>query len=151
MSAVPLSNRPPTDDEKRKAAEVISALAGARDRDGALSLEVDVDARKVHFELPPAVGEAVLELLTHIARGEMVTLVPLESVLTTQEAADLLNVSRPFLTRLLKEGQIPFHQVGAHRRIRAEDLIAYKQRRDGEPGRVLDELQRLGQEFEAAD
>ena len=91
----------------------------------------------------------MLDLLAHIAKGEMVTVVPYGTVLTTQQAADLLNVSRPFLTKLLEAGEIPFHRVGSHRRIKAEDLLAYRDRREGEQDAALSELQRLGQEFEA--
>jgi excisionase family DNA binding protein len=120
MTAESLSNRPPTREEMQQAATAIDALSGALSNDNALSLEVDVATGAIHLELPPAVGQAVLELLTHIARGEMVTVVPSSAVLTTQEAADLLNVSRPFLTRLLDAGEIPLiawgRTVGSGRR-----------------------------------
>jgi excisionase family DNA binding protein len=149
MTAQTLADRPPTREEMQQAATAIDALSGALSNDNALSLEVDVAKGAIHLELPPAIGQAVLELLTHIARGEMVTVVPYSAVLTTQEAADLLNVSRPFLTRLLDAGEIPHHRVGTHRRIRAEDLHTYKEQRDGKRGRALRELQRLGQEFDA--
>ena len=86
--------------------------------------------------------------VVYIARGEMVTVVPYGTVLTTQQAADLLNVSRPYLTKLLEAGDIDFHKVGSHRRIKAEDLLRYKDRRDGSRADALKRLQRLGQAIE---
>ena len=91
-----------------------------------------------------------MDLLGHIARGEMVTIVARDTMLTTQEAADILNVSRPFLSGLLKKGAIPFIPVGSHRRVMYDDLMAYKARRDAAREAALDELARLGQEFDAA-
>lgn len=149
MTAEALSERLPTRDETQKASEAITAMARALTTDGALPLVVNEDDAEIRLELPPAIGQAILDLLLHIARGEMVTLVPYGGVLTTQKAADLLNVSRPFLTKLLETGTIPFHRVGSHRRVRVEDLLAYKRRRDGDRAGALDDLQRLGQEFDA--
>lgn len=74
------------------------------------------------------------------------SLVPLEQELTTQEAADLLNVSRPFLIKLLEQGEIPYIKVGSHRRIRFEDLIAYKQQRDLKRRQSLKELIHFSQD-----
>jgi excisionase family DNA binding protein len=149
MTAEALSERLPTRDETRKASEAMTAMARALTTDGALPLVVNEDDAEIRLELPPPIGQAILDLLVHIARGEMVTLVPYGAVLTTQKAADLLNVSRPFLTKLLETGDIPFHRVGSHRRVRVEDLLAYKRRRDGDRAGALDDLQRLGQEFDA--
>jgi excisionase family DNA binding protein len=67
--------------------------------------------------------------------------------LTTQEAADLLNVSRPFLIGLLENSQLPHHKVGTHRRVRFADLITYKRRRDAESEEALRELAVLSQEM----
>lgn len=150
MSEQALSERPPTENEVRRASEAARALATALTPQG-LPFSVNRNGDVTEVELPPALGQLVLDVLTHVARGEMVTFVPYGAELTTKEAADLLNVSRPFLVSMLEEGRIAFHKVGSHRRVRACDLLAFRNARDAERAAALDELQRLGQEFDAKE
>ena len=151
MATDALSRRLPTEDETEKASEAVSALSKSVTQQGVLPLQIRQDGGELLIELPPAVGELMLDVLMHVARGEMVTLVPYGAELTTQRAADLLNVSRPFLTKLLESQVIPFHKVGTHRRVRVNDLLKYKEQRDRSRAEGLKELQRLGQEYDAAD
>lgn len=144
-----LSERPPTKTEVKQASEAARALAAALTPRG-LPISVRKDGDQVKIDLPASVGQLVLDVLTHVARGEMITFVPYGAVLTTKEAADLLNVSRPFLVQLLEKGEIDFHRVGSHRRIRAEDILAFRAKRDRERKSELKRLQQLGQEFESA-
>jgi excisionase family DNA binding protein len=97
--------------------------------------------------LPAAAVRLLGALLTELAKGNAVTLMPHHAELTTQEAADLLNVSRPFLVSLLENGQLPHHKVGRHRRVRFADLMTYKQRRDAESEAGLRELAALSQDM----
>jgi excisionase family DNA binding protein len=151
MSEDALTTRLPTEAEQETAHEAVAAMARAMTTDGVLPFKVSGNGAEVNVELPPALGTLLLEVLEHVAQGQMVTLVPHSANLTTQEAADLLNVSRPFLIKLLDSGVIDHHMVGSHRRISASELHDYKQRRDTERRAALVEMQRFGQEFEAAD
>lgn len=143
-----LSERLPTSAETEKAAKAGTVLTSHRDRRGGLSLHVRKGARSADVDLPPAVARRVLDLLELIGKGQAVTLVPFGEDISTQQAAGLLEVSRPFLVKLIEAGEIPHHKVGSHRRIRAEDLLAYKQRRDRTRIAARTRLARLAQEGE---
>jgi excisionase family DNA binding protein len=88
--------------------------------------------------------ERVVEVM---ARGDSVTIVPVGKEMTTQQAAELLNVSRQYVVRLLDEGQIPFKKTGAHRRVRIDDVLAFKQKRDSNRRGALNKLTQLTEEF----
>ena len=88
-----------------------------------------------------------MELLRHSGKGDAVALVPVSQMLTTQQAADILNVSRPFLISLLDRGDIEYSMVGRHRRIKADTLFDYKSQRDNKRAKALDELGELDGEL----
>lgn len=92
--------------------------------------------------------ERVVEVL---ARGDSITVVPVGREVTTQQAADLINVSRQYLVRLLDEGRIPFRRTGKHRRLRVEDVLAFKERRDKDRKAGLRELSRMTEDFGGYD
>lgn len=90
--------------------------------------------------LPTPALHLLMIILTQMAHGNAVTIIPVHAELTTQEAADLLNVSRPFLVHLLEKGKIPFRRVGSRRRVLAKDILRYKQDIDKKRLNVLEEL-----------
>jgi len=89
-----------------------------------------------------------LHLLTEMSQGNAVPFVPNHAELTVERAADLLNVSRPYVVKLLDEGKIPSRTVGKYRRVRFDDLMAFKRKDDDARDRVLDELTAEAQELE---
>jgi len=121
--------------------ELLEKMAGGEAQ--TITLTVD-DAR---IELPRAASKVLLEALAEIAKGNGVAVVPVKPELSTQEAADLLNVSRPHLIKLLERGDIPFHRVGSHRRVRLEDALAYKRKFLDERKAALRELAAQAQEL----
>lgn len=101
-----------------------------------------------HVELTESAFKALMFVVRGMSAGMTMTLVPSGKQLTTQQAAELLHVSRPHLIKLLDEGKIPFEKVGTHRRLRIEDVLRYRATRASERKDQLDELSRLSQEFE---
>jgi excisionase family DNA binding protein len=99
------------------------------------------------IQLPPSLFLVLKRIVPHLTHGRAVTIVPIHKEVTTQEAADILNVSRPYLVKLLEQGDIPFIKIGAHRRIRLDDLMEYKERRDAERDKALAELTQLSQDL----
>lgn len=90
--------------------------------------------------IPTDALRLLVVILSQMAKGNAVTLIPVHAELTTQEAADLLNVSRPFLVNLLEEGKIPFRKVGSRRRVFAKDILRYKAEIDKKRLEILEEL-----------
>ncbi len=105
------------------------------------------DQTREVVELPAAALRLLVGILEEMAEGNAVLLTPTPAELTTQRAADFLNVSRPFLIGLLETGQIPFHKVGSHRRVLFQDLAAYKSRMAEKRQEALKELAALSQEL----
>ena len=97
--------------------------------------------------VPRPVVELIAHMLGQLAEGRGVSVIPSYAELTTQQAADMLNVSRPYLIKLLEDGKIPFHLVGRNRRIRFQDLIEYKRRDDAQRRNAADEVADLTQEL----
>jgi len=99
------------------------------------------------IKLPESVFYVLRQVVQYMMRGKAVTIVPINKELTTQEAADILNVSRPYLVKLLEEGKISYGMVGTHRRIRFSDLMEYKRLRDADRSRSLTELAQMSEDL----
>ena len=135
-----LGERLPSASEKAAANQLRRILASHVSGEAKLRVLDEKTQQPAEITLSPALSNLLMELLRHVGRGDAVTLVPVHQMLTTQQAADILNVSRPFLVSLLDTGKIGHVLVGRHRRIKAEHLFAYKRARDEERSKALAEL-----------
>ena len=113
-----------------------------------LSLRVTEADRDQPVELPAGAVALLIDILEAMAAGRGVTIIPENAELTTVQAANLLNVSRPFVIKLLAERALPHRKVGKHRRILIEDVMAYKSRIDQEREVILDRLTAEAQEHD---
>lgn len=135
--------------------EIQAAIEGQRTLAAYLSTRADTqriqiidDQSHTHqLELPTSALRLLVDILAELAEGNAVRIVPIHAELTTQEAADLLNVSRRHLVKLLEDGQLPFHRTGKHRRIRFGDLMQFKQTRDQASEQAMTELARQAQDL----
>ncbi|MFN3648310.1 MAG: helix-turn-helix domain-containing protein [Armatimonadota bacterium] len=137
----------PTEEESLQARESARRLAPLANTGHGVELQVGHEPEPVRVELPPVAVRLLVDLLNQLAEGHAVTLIPIHAELTTQEAADFLLVSRPYLVDLLERGEIPFRKVGTHRRVFCRDLLDYKRRIDAARHETLDELQAQAQEL----
>lgn len=140
----------PSEEEAQLARESSRRLAKLLGKHvAALRLHVQPDNEPEEAVAIPAFAFRLLnDILAEMAKGNAITFLPVHAELTTQQAADFLNVSRPFLIRLLEEGRLPYRKVGTHRRIRFQDLFQYKQQIDNDRLKALEELAAQAQELE---
>ena len=139
----------PTAQDAALARETSRVLAAHFDAHEALQVQIIEDQQTGEkLSLPGPAVRLLLDILTEMAAGNAVTLIPVHAELTTQQAADVLNVSRQFLVELLEARQLPFRKVGTHRRVLFEDLMRYKDGIDQERQKVLDELVRESEKLE---
>ena len=132
----------PTPGEAEEAREAVRALSRVLRKRSAKAIKVRAsgDGSEASVTVPREAFQLFFEILSHMANGNTVTLMPIHGELTTQEAADLMKVSRPFLVGLLDEGMIPHRRVGTHRRIRAADLLEFLEKDKARRQAILDEL-----------
>lgn len=135
--------------------EIEVAVRGQRELAAYLSTKMetqkitiqDADNNDRQIELPTSSLTLLMSILGELAVGNAVQVVPVHAELTTQEAANILNVSRPHLVKLLEDGKLPFHKTGRHRRVLFADLMKYKDQRDRESNKAMQELADLSQEL----
>lgn len=136
----------PTEEETRQAEESSRTLAKYADAERVtVSLRAGKN-QKDNLILPGHVLQILLDVLAEMAKGNAISLVPYHQEIGTQQAANILNVSRPHFVKLLESGEIPFHKVGSHRRVLLRDLLEYQQQLTQDRANTLDELAQLSQQ-----
>jgi excisionase family DNA binding protein len=146
---------PTPDSVVPSAADTLVAREAARHLVGALATTNDTVRLRVEepdgtgqpITVPSAAFRLLLTILSEMANGNAVRVIPHHAELTTGEAAELLNVSRPYAVRLLDEGQIPFYRVGTHRRVLFKDVMAYRDQHYRSRTAVLDQMAAIDQEL----
>jgi excisionase family DNA binding protein len=126
--------------------QIASLIAG--DGGASVRLIAKSGSSETEISIPSSALQLLGAMLTEFAKGNAVTMFPVHAELTTQRAADLLGVSRPFLVEQLDKGELPHRKVGTHRRVMLEDLMEYKQSMDRKRSDTLDELAAQAQELD---
>ena len=129
-------------------AELARELSRTFSSIGTESIHINVIESHQDMILPPSIIRLFQKILTAMAEKKAIAVIPIDAELTTQQAADILGVSRPFLVGLLENGEIEYRKVGTHRRISYEELKRYKLDVDEKRRQSLDALAALGQELE---
>lgn len=137
----------PNEQDVRLARRSSSQLRRLMSRRSKIKLTVAAGEAQEELTIPVIAFRMLEMILNEMAQGHAVALSPVDREVTTQKAADLLNVSRPHLIKLLESGRIPFRKVGTHRRIRLADVLEYKTRMDSEADRAFAELVEQAQEL----
>ena len=139
---------PPSDEEITLAAHSSRQLAALlTPNQPSISISIAQDDSGQQIVIPTVALNLLMDILSQMAQGNAVTLLPLHAELTTQESADLLNVSRPFLVKLIESGVLPYRKVGKHRRVYLRDVLAYKESIDRKRHETLNELVAQAQEL----
>jgi excisionase family DNA binding protein len=132
----------------RAASELSAFLRAHPTPSGRVRLCTDADGEETQVVIPAVAFRFFVDVLAELADGNAVTVAPVHAELTTQQAADLLNVSRPYVIKLLDEGRIPFRRVGNRRKVQLVDVLAHQRRDDRRRQALLDELTREAEDLE---
>ena len=147
-----ITDRLDTQEDVELARAAQRRIAIALDRSSVVNIAIVEDgtgtpAHSPMLRLPSTVLHLLADMLDALAEGKSVTIMPKDLDITTQQAALFLNVSRPYLIRLLEDGKIAYHKVGTHRRIRFEDVVQYKEARQKRSSEALQQLVDQAQEL----
>ena len=151
FAAIPKGNDTflPTEKETRLAEQSSRVLASYIQSTSAPAIQLVKKGKGLEqVLLPLSALRLLVDILSEMAKGNAVTLIPIHAELTTQEAADLLNVSRPYLVDLLETNKIPYRKVGSRRRVLAKDILSYKANIDKARLDVLQELSEQAQKLD---
>lgn len=138
----------PSDQEALLAREVSRILEAHEAEKTGIRMQLnDAAGESIALDLPASAVRLLVEMLRELGKGRAVTLLPMELELTTQQAADLLNVSRPFVVGLIEKGTLPARMVGNQRRVPLNDVLAYKADNKARRKAALDDLTELDEEY----
>ncbi len=151
MQVIDRQNKPPLPSEAEielstESSRILASVLNSHNTTQKIKVESESGEEK-SLLIPSIAYELLIDILSQMSQGNAVTLVPVHAELSTQQAANLLNVSRPYLIKLLDSGEIPHRKVGKHRRILAQDLYSYKADLDDKRSRSLDKLTALSEEL----
>jgi len=139
----------PNEKEIQMATESSRTLAGMSiNKARAFEIQIDGTKEKKTIHIPASAFKMLFTILTQMAAGNAITIIPIHAELTTQEAANLLNVSRPYFVSLLEKGKIPYRKVGTRRKILFQDFMNYKNKDDEERLKFLDKLTEQAQNLD---
>ncbi|MDI9348469.1 MAG: helix-turn-helix domain-containing protein [Candidatus Symbiobacter sp.] len=144
-----VADHAPTPQEQEVAKFAVSQVAHLYEKStkSPLTVKLEIDGEEKIINLPEPALRMFFEVLNNMALGRAVSIIPAKAEFTTQEAADYLNVSRPYLIGLLQKGEIAFHKTGTHRRIQFSDLEKYENMRNKNYDKGMTELVSLTQEL----
>ncbi|HYX06003.1 MAG TPA: helix-turn-helix domain-containing protein [Bacteroidales bacterium] len=111
-------------------------------------IEIEITGEKTRIKIPPSAFRYLNTILQLMAKGKAITIIPSDTEISTQQAADMLNVSRPHVIKLLEKGELPYHKVRTHRRIKLKDLEDYKAKMDKKRHKLVEELTKQAQELD---
>ena len=141
-----LDIRKPSKEEQRKALVSYDVLASSLDRLRSDYPEIEIEETEEKIRIPINALKLLARILKEISQGNPVSIVPIATEITTQAAAEFLGCSRPHVVKLLEDGKIPYTKVGKHRRIKYEDLAAYKKEMKSIQKRRIQELMDLDED-----
>lgn len=147
MTAINLEKiHKPSKEEQKLAMESYNALASVLDQLHEDNPEIEIEETKDKIRVPLEALKLLAKILEATSKGKLVSIVPVATEMTTQAAADIIGCSRPHLVKLLEEGQIPYTKIGKHRRVKFEDVMAYKKRMKAEQEKLIIEIMNTDEE-----
>ena len=127
----------PSKEERKIAMESYNALAEALEQLHTKNPEIEIEETQDKIKVPLKVLKLLAKILKATSQGKPISIVPIATEMTTQAAAELLGCSRPHLVKLLEKGEIDFTKIGKHRRVKYEDIVAYKKKKKAEQKEML--------------